>query len=271
MSGIVLTAGYDRAPHSIAVAEGLRRLGCPPTLILIAYPMTVARVRTILRSRGSGAILRYLRRRTDGTAGPSPLADHLAAADISEKSLRAWAKRWNVRCLSVGDINAAGALRLVKSAEPLVTIYTGGGILRRGFLDAAGRRVINAHSGPLPAVRGMNACEWSLLLGEPLSVTIHLIDEGIDTGAIIERIGVTAQPGDNVSVLRERCVVAGIDALVRHAHLMVQGRLHTREEEDPGPPQRQCFVLAPALRELLWRRLPDLVARQRHLAVKPEK
>lgn len=262
MGGVLLTAGYDRALHSIAVADGLRKLGCPPDLILIAYPMTVARVRMILRSRGLGSVLRYLGGQGRSQTGRSPLEEHIVASGIAERSLRAWARRWNVRCASVGDINGPGALRLVDSLKPAVTAYTGGGILRRSFLDAAGRRVLNAHSGPLPEIRGMNACEWSLLLGEPLSVTVHLIDEGIDTGAIVERIGLTPETNDTLDMVRERCIVAGIEAMVRHVHSAVGGELRT-EAAKPFTRHRQCFVLAPVLRSLLLRRLPELIERQR--------
>lgn len=267
MSGVLLTAGYDRAPHSVAVAEGLRRAGCAPDLILIAYPLTVARMRAILRRRGLGAVLRHAGRRARAS-GPSPLDDHIAAAGLADRSLRAWARRCNVRCASVGDINAPAALRLVESLKPAVTAYTGGGILGRPFLEAAGRRVLNAHSGPLPSVRGMNACEWSLLLGEPLSATIHLVDEGIDTGPVVERIGVAAQIGDTLEMLRERCVVAGIEAMVKHVQRAVRDELHM-EAAESGVRSRQCFVMAPAIRELLLRRLPERIEHQRRLAARP--
>lgn len=257
---ILLTAGYDRALHSIAVAESLRRSGCPPDLILIAYPMTVARVQMILRSRGIGAILRYVgrRKRTDG---PSPLDDYLAAARIADRSLRAWARRWDVRCVSVGNINAPRALRYVAALRPKITAYTGGGILRDSFLDAAGRRVFNAHSGPMPMIRGMNACEWSLLLGQPLSVTLHLIDQGIDTGAIISRTRIHPRMEDTLDVIRERCTVAGIEEMVKHVKLASQGQFAIKKDQSSAF-QRQCFVLAPALREVLLLGLPDLIKQQ---------
>lgn len=266
MGGVLLTAGYDRALHSVAIAEGLRRLGCGPELILISYPMTASRLRTIVRSRGLAAIMRYLGGRGRTGSRASPLQDYLDVLAVSERSLRAWAKRWGVRCVSVGDINASRALRHVRDLEPSVTVYSGGGILRRSFIEAASRRVFNAHSGPLPQIRGMNACEWSLLLGEPLSVTIHLIDEGIDTGATIERVGVSPDETDSLDDVRERCVITGVEALVRNVHRAVQGELQTTPS-DTTVCYRQCFVLAPALREILIDRLPETIARQREILV----
>lgn len=270
MKPVVLIAGYDRAPHAIAVAENLRRGAMAPSLIVIAYPVSVTRIRSILRSRGLGAILGYLR---GGNAAAkrekSPLQEYLAASGLDEdRSLRAWAARWDIRCISVSDINSDTATRAIAELDPGVTVYTGGGILRRSLIEAAGRRVLNAHSGPLPAIRGMNACEWSLLLGEPLSVTMHLIDEGIDTGPQLERIPVRAQSGDTVDMLRERCVVAGIEGMTRHVPALLSGHEPPAVEHE-GAVHRQCFVLAPALRELLTAKLPDLIRQQQSLSERP--
>lgn len=266
MKPILLIAGYDKAPHAIAIAEQLRRLGTPPDLILIAYPLSLARISTVLRTRGLPAILRYAAGKGRSAGGQSsPLRAYLREAGLAgERSLKRWARRWNVRCASVRDINSPAAVRIVSQLGPSVAGYTGGGILRCPFLDAAGRHVLNAHSGPLPAIRGMNACEWSLLLGHPLAVTVHHIDEGIDTGPELERIAVQAQAGDTVNALRERCVVVGIDALTRHIHAAACGKA-AEPYSSPGEPERQCFVLAPALREVLELRLPELISSQQEM------
>ena len=126
----------------------------------------------------------------------------------------------------------------------------GGGILKLPFINAAEGRILNAHSGPLPEIRGMNACEWSLLLGLPTEMTIHVIDQGIDTGPVLETIPIEVEPGDDVETLRSKCAVLGVEGLLRAAD-----RIHDLPESRPqGELGLQCFVLAPALRELLdWK------------------
>lgn len=61
------------------------------------------------------------------------------------------------------------------------------GIVPRDVL-AAVRETVNAHPGRLPDYRGLDAPLWALADGEPSAVgsTLHLVDEGIDTGAIVE-------------------------------------------------------------------------------------
>ncbi len=260
MSGVLLTAGYDRAWHSVYVAERLRRAGQAPALILLAYPASMGRMRTILRSRGVGSVLSYLAGR-EQAAPDSPMRAAVRGLGIGKPSLKAWARRYDVPLVIVGDLNGERAVRAAARLAPKVTAYTGGGILRRGLLEAVGRRVLNAHSGPLPAVRGMNALEWSVLLGQPTGVTIHLIDEGIDTGHALEFVDVPAAAGDTLESLRERLVLAGAAGMVRWVLRALQGdRLDMPVGVAAGPRQRQCFVVAPALRELAARRLAQRCA-----------
>jgi phosphoribosylglycinamide formyltransferase-1 len=59
-------------------------------------------------------------------------------------------------------------------------------LLTPGFLSAFPRRVINVHPSLLPAFPGIGAIAQTLAYGAKVAgVTVHLVDEGVDTGAII--------------------------------------------------------------------------------------
>lgn len=61
-------------------------------------------------------------------------------------------------------------------------------ILTSEFVKRYNKRVINIHPSLLPAFKGPNAIEDAFNYGVRVSgVTIHYIDEGIDTGEIIEQ------------------------------------------------------------------------------------
>ena len=54
------------------------------------------------------------------------------------------------------------------------------------FLAAFPRRVINVHPSLLPAFPGIGAIAQALDYGAQVTgVTVHFVDEGVDTGAII--------------------------------------------------------------------------------------
>lgn len=59
-------------------------------------------------------------------------------------------------------------------------------IFRRPLRDAARLGFINCHAGKLPLYRGRNVINWALINDErEIGLTVHYIDDGIDTGDII--------------------------------------------------------------------------------------
>lgn len=58
-------------------------------------------------------------------------------------------------------------------------------ILKKSILDLLPNRAINLHISYLPWNRGADPNLWSFIKNTPKGVTIHYIDEGIDTGDII--------------------------------------------------------------------------------------
>jgi phosphoribosylglycinamide formyltransferase 1 len=59
-------------------------------------------------------------------------------------------------------------------------------LLSNEFLRAFGGRVINVHPALLPAFPGLHAVEQALAYGvKVFGVTVHYVDEGVDTGPVI--------------------------------------------------------------------------------------
>lgn len=77
------------------------------------------------------------------------------------------------------------------------------GILTPGFL--AGRVAINVHPSLLPAFPGAHAIEDALAHGARVTgVTVHLVDEGLDSGPIIVQDAVQIDQDDDAGSLAER-------------------------------------------------------------------
>jgi phosphoribosylglycinamide formyltransferase-1 len=78
-------------------------------------------------------------------------------------------------------------------------------LLRPGFLTRFPRRVVNVHPALLPAFPGAHAVEDALAAGVPeTGATVHLVDEGVDTGPILRQEAVPILPGDTVETLHAR-------------------------------------------------------------------
>jgi phosphoribosylglycinamide formyltransferase-1 len=78
-------------------------------------------------------------------------------------------------------------------------------LLRRSFLERFESRVVNVHPAPLPDFPGAHPLEDLLAAGAAeTAATVHYVDEGVDTGAVIATQPVPVLPGDTVETLRAR-------------------------------------------------------------------
>lgn len=58
-------------------------------------------------------------------------------------------------------------------------------VIKKDVIDMYGNKIINLHISFLPWNRGTDPNFWSFIEDTPKGVTIHYVDEGIDTGGII--------------------------------------------------------------------------------------
>ena len=66
-------------------------------------------------------------------------------------------------------------------------------------------RIVNTHPALLPAFPGAHAVRDALAAGASTTgVTVHWVDEGVDTGPVIAQQAVPVEPGDDESTLRAR-------------------------------------------------------------------
>jgi phosphoribosylglycinamide formyltransferase-1 len=78
-------------------------------------------------------------------------------------------------------------------------------ILGRPVLDRFGGRVVNTHPALLPSFPGAHAVPDALAYGVKVTgVTVHLVDEGVDTGPVLAQAAVAVEPGDTASSLHAR-------------------------------------------------------------------
>lgn len=78
-------------------------------------------------------------------------------------------------------------VRTLKNLKPdLILVNSYSMILPKEILDIPSKGTLNIHGALLPKYRGANVLNWVLINGEKeTGVTIHYVDEGIDTGDII--------------------------------------------------------------------------------------
>jgi len=255
---VIITAGFDKSSFAVCVAELLQRKDVSVEGIVVVNPFAFKRVVNTVRKKGVNFILEAIPRLI-GKIGMveddySPLKEFQRDEEIEFNSLKKWAHANNVSYTLVPSINHIRSEQFIKNKKPNYLIYGGGGIIRSNIIDAVDGNILNAHLGPLPEIRGMNAIEWSVLLNERNEITIHFIDHGIDTGKIVKSYPMQIEKGDTIEVIREKAKVKGVEGLVDAVSNNLIGKANLKENTDS---YRQCFILSNTMKELLKSKLQN--------------
>lgn len=104
------------------------------------------------------------------------------------------------------DLAEQEYIRALREAEvDLVALAGFMRILKGEFLRAFEGKVINIHPALLPSFPGLEAWKQALEYGVKVTgVTVHYVDQGVDTGPIIAQETVPVLPGDTAAGLHER-------------------------------------------------------------------
>ena len=106
------------------------------------------------------------------------------------------------------ETQAAVAEQLLSAGVDLVCLAGFMRLVKRPLLDAFPERILNIHPSLLPAFPGMEAWKQALEAGAPEGgCTVHLVDEGMDTGPILAQAAVPILPDDTASSLHQRIQV----------------------------------------------------------------
>ena len=111
---------------------------------------------------------------------------------------------------------ADALLANIKHFEPDLVVLAGFmKILPPNFVQALSPNLINTHPSLLPEFKGAHAVRDALAAGETRTgVTIHVVDEGVDTGPHLAQAEVQIHPGETEAALHERIKVVERELLV---------------------------------------------------------
>lgn len=134
----------------------------------------------------------------------------------------------------VDDINADAARSVLKETLPDLIVVIGTRKLRKDIFGRAPLGAINMHSGILPYYRGADSEFWALYNGEEdkIGVSIHFIDEALDSGDIVLRAELPVRPSEDYKSLRMRNILLGAEKMVEAIGLIESGRYDRIKQDE---------------------------------------
>jgi len=191
-------------------------------------------------------------------------------SNVTRTAVAQAAQRLGVPILEADGVRAgAGLEALVSASADVLVVVAYAELLTREVLELSPHGAINLHFSLLPRWRGAAPVQHALLAGdETTGVTVMRMDEGLDTGPILNQLVEAIRPEDDAGSLGARLAHNGAMLLVGVLRMLPHGGVPARPQDD------RLATSAPRLRPedriLDWTGSADgIVRRVRALAPDP--
>jgi hypothetical protein len=134
--------------------------------------------------------------------------------------------------LRVTSVNSEQCREALRRLRPDVVVINGTRIIDSETLATTQAPYINMHAGITPLYRGVHGGYWALAeaRADLVGTTIHRVDEGIDTGKVLDQVFFTVTSRDNFATYPYLHTAHGIPRLVEAVRRALDGKLRDRDE-----------------------------------------
>lgn len=136
----------------------------------------------------------------------------------------------------IGSVNSRACRRELRALKPKLVAVYGTRIICRRTLACVDAPFINYHAGITPKYRGQHPAYCALTAGDRanVGVTVHLVDEGVDTGAVLYQAPVEMTPRDNITTYQYVQMAAALPLFARAIEDALDGRLRPQTVDLPS-------------------------------------
>jgi phosphoribosylglycinamide formyltransferase-1 len=196
----------DKEPTGLFLRRRIRRLGVIAVAGQIAF-IVLARILSRFHRHAEQAI--FARENLD----PSPISGEV---------------------MRVSSVNDAATLDTLRRLTPKVVVLSGTRVVSRRVLEGVPAVFLNVHAGITPQYRGVHGGYWALVEREPenCGVTVHIVDAGVDTGAVVSQARIHPSPTDNYLTYPWLQLAAALPLLITAIEDALAGRLVTIKSAD---------------------------------------
>ena len=142
-------------------------------------------------------------------------------------------KKYQIEVLEDPNVNSLEFIRKIGTYRAdLFVSMSFNQIFRKDIINLPRLKTINCHAGKLPFYRGRNILNWALINDEKeFGITVHYVDEGIDTGDIILQRVYPITDEDNYKTLLERSYTGCADILYEAIKMVRSGVVYPIKQD----------------------------------------
>ncbi|WP_429930331.1 formyl transferase [Agrobacterium vitis] len=235
--------------------------GPNPWMVVNALQARFGRVHVLLEEQESKAEIFRRRQRRVGTI---TALGQLATMAAGKFMRRAAQKRSQSICqdfsanprfdpqipvTTVRSINSPEAQEAVQQLSPGVILLVSTRLMTAKVLASMPCPVLNLHAGINPAYRGQMGGYWALAKGDRdnFGATVHLVDQGTDTGAILYQVRAQPSSGDFISTYPMLLTAAALPITCQAVGDALEGKLTPIAPTGPS-----ALYFPPTLWRWLW-------------------
>jgi methionyl-tRNA formyltransferase len=162
--------------------------------------------------------------------------------NTKDKTLKNYSKLHNIDYLKYKNVNSDEFISIIKKYNcDLFVSMSFDQIFKSKIINVPKFKTINCHAGKLPFYRGRSILNWVLINDEKeFGITVHYVDEGIDTGDIILQKSFQITDQDNYKTLLEKAYIECANILYDAVLLFKKGNVKTYKQNKIHPVGFYC-------------------------------
>lgn len=168
---------------------------------------------------------------------------------LTPPPVKVCATEHNIPVFQPNTLRDGKAFEILKEINPdVIVVVAYGKILPKEILDLPKYGCVNGHASLLPKYRGSAPIQYAILCGETeTGVTTQLMDEGIDTGDILETVTTEIGEEETAEELFDRLAVLSADLMVKTLEKLEKGEI------TPVPQNHAEATYAPIIKKEMAR------------------
>src|SRR5690554_5401189 len=154
--------------------------------------------------------------------------------DTTDTTLEKYANTYSIDYFKLKNVNDKEAIEKLNTYQcDMYVSMSFNQIFRKEIIESVKEGIINCHAGKLPYYRGRNILNWALINDEKeFGITVHFVDEGIDTGDIILQRGYPISDNDSYRSLLEVAHVECASVLYDSIKIIQKGSFTPIRQKD---------------------------------------